>query len=203
MPQIVGWIRCFKPQSNIIIFCQRALFTFLKYGLENVYKSRKTRNKLQDQFCFLIVHLSFTKYSMDFANSLCSAAEAYLRLYWVHMWPLCTSFIRFYYSRNCIKGSKQPAIAFGNGSGYVCNALSLLVSSDVHRLDPGSSEPIPGFARFVRPLGRGALQSSPSGRDCATHLRRGQRVLPVAVEEAAEPVCPHQVTQLLPLLSHV
>lgn len=68
-----------------------------------------------------------------------------------------------------------------------------LLSPDVHRLHPGGGEPLPAAAGPVRPTCHGELQPTPPGPDLAAHLRRGQRVLPLAVEAAAQPVCPHQV----------
>lgn len=80
---------------------------------------------------------------------------------------------------------------------YIFNAFRFLSwSSDVHRLHPGGGEPLPAAPRPVRPAGRGDVQPTPPRRNLPTHLRHRQRVLPLAVEEAAEPVCPDQVGDL-------
>lgn len=74
---------------------------------------------------------------------------------------------------------------------YVVYRLSRSV--DVHRLHPGSSEPVPAAARSVRPTGHGDVQPPPPWRDHPTHLCHRQRMLPLAVEEATEPMHPDQV----------
>lgn len=77
------------------------------------------------------------------------------------------------------------------------------LSSDVHRLYPGGGEPLPAAPRPLRPARRGEVQRPPLGRDLAAHLCDRQRVLPLAVEEAAQPVCPHQVGDSVDNLSIV
>lgn len=71
-----------------------------------------------------------------------------------------------------------------------------LWSTDVHRFHPGSSQPLPAARRPVRPTRCGDVQSAPPRWNLPAHLCHRQRVLPLAVEEAAEPVCPDQVCDL-------
>lgn len=68
------------------------------------------------------------------------------------------------------------------------------VLADVHWFHSCLGEPLQEHPGPVRRRGHGALQQTPHGRDGASHLRRGQRVLPLPLEAPRQPVHPHQVS---------
>ena len=64
---------------------------------------------------------------------------------------------------------------------------------DQHRFHPGGGESLQADSRTVRRHRSGFVQQAPDGGAASSHLRRGQWVLPLPVEETRQPVCSHQV----------
>lgn len=70
---------------------------------------------------------------------------------------------------------------------------------DQHRFHPGGSKSLQADRGPVRRRRCRLVQQASDGGAASSHLRCGQRVLPLPVEEARQPVCSHQVSPELPI----
>lgn len=67
------------------------------------------------------------------------------------------------------------------------------VLADIHWFHSGLCEPLQDHPGPVWLCCHGAIQQAPHGRDCTSHLRCGEWVLPLPLEASWQPVYPHQV----------
>lgn len=67
------------------------------------------------------------------------------------------------------------------------------VLADLHWFHSCLCEPLQEHPGTLRPCSHGAIQQAPHGRDTASYLRCGERVLPLPLEAPWQPVYPHQV----------